>query len=747
MPQVFKANIGDRGLIIETGKLAQQADSSVVVRYGDTVILVTACISEELKEGSDFVRLTVDYEERHYAVGKIPGSFMRREGRPGEQAILAARMCDRSIRPLFSKSLPNDIQIVVTILSTDQENDPDVLAVIGASAALTVSSIPFDGPIGATRVGFLDGKYVLNPLLPQMNDSQLDLVVASSRDDIVMVEAGCKEIAPEIYLEAVKLAHEENQKIIKLQDEMKAAIGKPKRENAGAGFDQDLLAALYNDFNKKIYAAMDTSDRSKRQADLAAIEAEAKAKFKETYAEADIHAALDEVQKKVARKKILTTRKHLDGREITQIRPLSAEVGLLPRTHGSGLFQRGQTQVLTITTLGSIGQGQTVDDLGLEETRRFMHHYNFPPYSTGEVKRLGSVGRREIGHGALVHKALTPVIPDEAVFSYAIRLVSEVIGSNGSTSMASVCASTLSLMDAGVPIKAPVVGIAMGLVTDNDNPDNYIVLTDIEGMEDFYGDMDYKVAGTLDGITAIQLDIKLKGIRQEILAKATMQALEAHKVIMEVIKGTIAEVRPNLSKYAPRMYRITIDPGKIGALIGPGGKNIKAIIDETKTTIEVSNDGTVVIGSANEEQAQAAIRKVEGLTQDVEVGAIYTGKVTRLQNFGAFVEVLPGKEGLVHISELAEHHVAKVEDVVKVGDEIMVKVTEIDRLGRINLSRKVVFTGDSGSSTPARIGGDRSSSPPRRPGGFSDGHSRGTREEHTRGTREEHRSRPPRKHD
>lgn len=739
MPQVFKANIGDRDLIIETGKLAQQADGSVVVRYGDTVILVTACISEELKEGSDFVRLTVDYEERHYAVGKIPGSFMRREGRPGEQAILAARMCDRSIRPLFSKSLPNDIQIVVTILSTDQENDPDVLAVIGASAALTVSSIPFDGPIGATRVGFLDGKYVLNPLLPQMNDSQLDLVVASSRDNIVMVEAGCKEIAPEIYLEAVKLAHEENQKIIKLQDEMKAAIGKPKRENAGAGFDQDLLAALYNDFNKKIYAAMDTSDRSKRQADLAAIEAEAKAKFKETYAEADIHAALDEVQKKVARKKILTTRKHLDGREITQIRPLSAEVGLLPRTHGSGLFQRGQTQVLTITTLGSIGQGQTVDDLGLEETRRFMHHYNFPPYSTGEVKRLGSVGRREIGHGALVHKALNPVIPDEAVFSYAIRLVSEVIGSNGSTSMASVCASTLSLMDAGVPIKAPVVGIAMGLVTDNDNPDNYIVLTDIEGMEDFYGDMDYKVAGTLDGITAIQLDIKLKGIRQEILAKATMQALEAHKVIMEVIKGTIAEVRPNLSKYAPRMYRITIDPGKIGALIGPGGKNIKAIIEETKTTIEVSNDGTVVIGSANEEQAQAAIRKVEGLTQDVEVGAIYTGKVTRLQNFGAFVEVLPGKEGLVHISELAEHHVAKVEDVVKVGDEIMVKVTEIDRLGRINLSRKVVFTGDSGSSTPARIGGDRSSSPPRRPGGFSDGHSRGTRDEH--------RSRPPRKHD
>lgn len=723
MSQVFKTNIGDRDLIIETGKLAQQADSSVTVRYGDTVVLVTACISDEVKEGSDFVRLTVDYEERHYAIGKIPGSFMRREGRPGEQATLAARLCDRSIRPLFLKSLPNDIQVVITILSTDQENDPDVVGVIGASAALTISSIPFAGPVGVTRVGYIDGKYVLNPLLPQMNDSLLDLVVTSSRDNIVMVEAGCKEIAPDIYLEAVKLAHEENQKIIKLQDEMKAAVGKPKRENNGAGTNQELVATLYNDFNTKIYAAMENSDRSKRQAALAVIETEAKEKLKETYAEGDIHAALDEVQKKVARKKILSTRKHLDGREITQVRPLSAEVGLLPRTHGSGLFQRGQTQVLTTTTLGSIGQGQTVDDLGLEDTRRFMHHYNFPPFSTGEVKRMGSVGRREIGHGALAHKALVPVIPDETVFSYAIRLVSEVISSNGSTSMGSVCASTLSLMDAGVPIKAPVVGIAMGLVTDKENPDNYIVLTDIEGMEDFYGDMDYKVAGTANGITAIQLDIKLQGVHLDILAKATMQSLDAHKVILEVLKAAIPEVRPNLSKYAPRMYRLTIDPGKIGALIGPGGKNIKAIIEETKTTIEVSNDGTVVIGSPNEEQAQAAMRKVEGLTQDVEVGAIYTGKVTRLQNFGCFVEVLPGKEGLVHISELADHHVAKVEDVVKIGDEIMVKVTEIDRLGRINLSRKAVFGNESDTSA-SRPADDRPSGPPRRPGGFNRGPSR-----------------------
>jgi polyribonucleotide nucleotidyltransferase len=410
---------------------------------------------------------------------------------------------------------------------------------------------------------------------------------------------------------------------------------------------------------------------------------------------------------------VLRTGKHVDGRERTQIRPLSAEVGLLPRTHGSGLFSRGQTQVLTITTLGSLGQGQTIDDLGLEDTRRFMHHYNFPPFSTGEVKRMGSTGRREIGHGALAHKAILPILPDEKEFAYAIRLVSEVLSSNGSTSMGSVCASTLSLMDAGVPIKAPVVGIAMGLVTDKEDPSKYVILTDIEGIEDFYGDMDYKVAGTVNGITAIQLDIKLRGVSQEVLSKATLQAIDCHHVILDVIKGAISEARPSLSKYAPRMYKITIDPSKIGALIGPGGKNIKAIIEDTKTTIEVSNDGTVVIGSSSEESAQAAIRRVEGLTQEVEVGTIYTGKVTRIQNFGAFVEVLPGKEGLVHISELADHHVGKVEDVVKIGDEIMVKVTEIDRLGRINLSRKAVFIDQGKASAESSEGAETPGANPR----------------------------------
>lgn len=698
MSQSFKCNIGDRELVIESGKLAQQADSAVVVRYGDTVVLVTACISEEAKEKSDFVRLTVDYEERHYAVGKIPGSFLRREGRPGEQATLAARLCDRSIRPLFLKSLPNDVQVVVTVLSTDQENDPDVVAVIGASAALTVSDIPFYGPIGATRVGYIDGKMVLNPLLPQMNDSVLDLVVASSRDNIVMVEAGCREIDPAIYIEALRIAHEENQKLIRLQDDLRKAIGKPKLEIEGFSINPDLLSAINSDYGQRMSAALNSANREQRQSEFDVIKKEAIEKLKETYAETEIGAAIEEVLKKTCRAKILREQKHVDGRDIKQVRPLSAEVALLPRTHGSGLFSRGQTQVLTITTLGSLGQAKTVDDLGLEDSKRFMHHYNFPPYSTGEVKRMGSTGRREIGHGALAEKALVAVIPDEKDFAYTIRLVSEVLSSNGSTSMGSVCASTLSLMDAGVPIKAPVAGIAMGLVTDKDNPGNYIVLTDIEGIEDFYGDMDYKVAGTVNGITAIQLDIKLQGVSHEVLAMATLQAREAHQVILDVLKAAIPDVRPNLSKYAPRMYKITIDPSKIGALIGPGGKNIKAIIEETKTTIEVSNDGTVVIGSASEESAQAAIRKVEGLTQDVEVGAIYTGKVSRIQNFGAFVEVLPGKEGLVHISELADHHVARVEDVVKIGDEIMVKVTEIDRLGRINLSRKAVFNDQAGAA-------------------------------------------------
>jgi len=692
--------VGDRLLTIETGKLAKQADSAVTVRYGDTLVLVTACIGDEPREGADFLHLTVDYEERHYAVGKIPGSFIRREGRPGEQATLAARLTDRSLRPLFPKGLCNEIQVVVTVLSSDQENDPEVLAVIGASAALAISAIPFNGPIAAVRIGCINGSLVLNPTLPQMNDSLLDLVVVSTKEAIVMLEAGAKEVSEELILEAIKLGHEANQEIIKLQEGLQRVCGRPKIEIGTAKVNAELLAAIPSDLGGKLAEALSQTDRAEREKAIAAVEQEAVEKLEETFSEADIIEAVEDQLRKVARTNILDKKLHLDGRQTKEIRPLSSEVSLLPRTHGSGLFARGQTQVLTITTLGSLRQAQLIDDLGLEETKRFMHHYNFPPYSTREVKRLGSRSRREIGHGALAERALTPVIPSGEDFSYTIRLVSEVLSSNGSTSMASVCSSSLSLMDAGVPIKAPVVGIAMGLVTGEDN--SHVVLTDIEGMEDHYGDMDFKVAGTVEGITAIQLDIKLQGISYEIVAEAIKQAREAHLEILDNLKQAIGSNRPELSPYAPRIYKITIDPSKIGAVIGPGGKTIRSITDEAKVTMDVENDGTVTIGSPSEEAAQKAIGLIENLTREVEVGGTYTGKVTRLMNFGVFVEVLPGKEGLVHISELADYHVSKVEDVVKVGDEIMVKVTEIDRMGRINLSHRALL-GDLSRVQGARV--------------------------------------------
>jgi len=688
-----KCEIGGRLLTIETGKLAQQADSAVTVRYGDTVVLVTVCVSDEPRGNGDFVHLTIDYEERHYAVGKIPGSFIRREGRPSQEATLAGRLTDRSLRPLFDKNLHNDVQIVVTVLSTDQENDPDILAVSGASAAMTLSSIPFYGPIGAVRVGYLDGNLVLNPTLPQLNDSLLDLVVVSTREAIVMVEAGAKEVSEEIVLEAIKFGHEANQEIIRFQEGLRQVYGKPKMEVKASETASELLAAVSSEFGHKLTEAVRRTERAEREKAIEAVKQEAIEKLKETFPEADIDAALEGQIKKAARASILEKKQHLDGRQPKEVRHITGEVGFLPRTHGSGLFSRGLTQVLTITTLGSLRQEQLIDGLGLEATKRFMHHYNFPPFSNGEVKRLGSPGRREIGHGALAERALAPVIPSEDEFSYTIRLVSEVLSSNGSTSMASVCSSTLALMDAGVPIKAPVAGIAMGLVTSEDN--NYVILTDIEGMEDAYGDMDFKVAGTSQGITALQLDIKLRGISYEILAEAIKQAREAYTEILDKLRQTISTSRPELSPYAPRMYKMTIDPSKIGAVIGPGGKTIRSIIDEAKVTIDVDNDGTVIIGSPSQEAAQKAIERIESLTRDVEVGGVYTGKVTRLTNFGAFVEILPGKEGLVHISELADYHVSKVEDIVQVGDEIMVKVIEIDHLGRVNLSRRAVFSDSS----------------------------------------------------
>ncbi len=676
-------------LSIETGRLAGQADGAVTVRYGDTVILVTACASSEPREGADFLPLTVDYEERHYAAGKIPGSYFRREARPSQDAILADRLIDRSLRPLFPKGFCNDIQIVVTVLSTDQENDPDILAIVGASAALSISTIPFEGPVAAVRVGCIGGDLVLNPTSTQLNDSTLDLVIVSTAGSVVMVEAGAKEVSESLIMDAIKFGHTANEELIKLQQQLREAYGKPKMDfkaiKVAPEVEQAVSSVVAGRLEHMIY-----QPKAEREEALAAIRDELVLKLGESYSSPEILAALESQLKKAVRDSILEKGARAAGRQSTEIRPITCEVGFLPRTHGSGLFTRGGTQVLTITTLGSVGMEQAIDTIAQEESKRFIHHYNFPPYSVGEVRRIGVPGRREIGHGALVERALSPVIPEDDKFPYTIRLVSEVLSSNGSTSMASVCASSLSLMDAGVPIKAPVSGVAMGLVSGDDK---YVVLTDIEGLEDAYGDMDFKVGGTAQGITALQLDIKLKGISFEIIDKALVQSRDARLFILDRMNQTLSSSRPELSKYAPRMYKITIDPDRIGTVIGPGGRVIRSIIEETKATIDIQNDGTIFIGSLTEEGAQKAIKIIEGLTKEVEVGGIYTGKVTRVANFGAFVEILPGREGMVHISELADYRVPSVEDVVKVGDEIMVMVTEIDRMGRINLSRRAVFQG------------------------------------------------------
>jgi len=697
-PRTFECTVGNRLVTIETGKLAKQAMSSVTVRRGDTVVLVTLCAIEDTREDADFLRLTVDYEERHYAVGKIPGSFIRRESRPSENATLAGRLIDRSLRPLFPKGLSKEIQVIVTVLSSDQENDPDILGVIGASAVVCNSSLPFAGPIGAVRVGYVNDSIIIDPLLTQAGESLLDLVVVSTKDSIMMLEAGAKQVPEEILLEAIKVGHEACQEIISLQERIQLEIGQTKDEVEVTAINHELITVVSTEFGDRLAEAIIKPDRDDRDQAVKSIKHDVAEKLKESFSEGEIEASVEKKKKKEARKSILERKLHLDGRQPKEIRTLSSEVGVLPRTHGTGLFSRGQTQVLTITTVGSLGRKQLIDDLGLEETKRFMHHYNFTPFSTGEVKRMGATNRREIGHGALAERALLPIIPDEDEFSYAIRLVSEVLSSNGSTSMASVCSSSLSLMDAGVPIKAPVVGIAMGLVTGEKN--DYIVLTDIEGKEDHYGDMDFKVAGTGRGITAIQLDIKLQGVSYQIIADAIMQAREAHAEIFEQIKQTISTSRAELSPYAPRVYRIKIDPGKIGTVIGPGGKTIRSIVDQTKATVDVDDDGTVLVGSSSAEMAQKAIGIIQGLTREMQVGEVYTGKVTRILNFGAFVEILPGKEGLVHISELSDHRVAKVEDIVNVGDEITVKVVEIDNLGRINLSRRVLLPGASEERGP-----------------------------------------------
>ena len=726
MRQTFEAIIAGRKLSVDTGYVAGQAGGSALVRYGDTVVLVTATASKQPREGIDFFPLLVDYEERLYAVGKIPGGFIKREGRPSEAATLAGRQIDRPIRPLFPEGFRNDVQVVATVMSVEPGVEPSVLAMNGASIALSISDIPFDGPIAGVKVGLVDGELVVNPSAEQLDRSSLSLVVAGTRDAVLMVEAGANEIAEEQVLEAIMRGHDTIREIIAFQDEIIAAVGLPKREFQVFEPDPELAAKVEAFAHARMDEAVRNSDKLAREALIDAVRKETLAHFEEEMGEEtphkDLEAVLDGMLRQIVRRMIAVEHIRPDGRALDEIRQISCDVGLLPRVHGSAMFRRGQTQVITSCTLGAVGEMQIIDDLGLEESKRYIHHYNFPPYSVGEVRPIRGPGRREIGHGALAERALLPVIPSEEEFPYTIRLVSEVVESNGSTSQASVCGSTLSLMDAGVPIRKPVAGVAMGLVKYEDN---FTVLTDIQGMEDHLGDMDFKVAGTRDGVTAIQMDIKVKGISREILQSALAQAHRGRMFILGKMLETLPEPRTELSPYAPRMLTINIDPDKIRDVIGPGGKMIRKIIELTNTKIDIEDDGRVFIASVDVEDAKRALAMINNLVHDPEPGEVYTGKVTRLMPFGAFVEVLPGKEGLVHISQLAYERVAAVEDVVNVGDEITVRVTEIDSQGRINLSRKDLLPKPEGfveqpfdrGPRPPRPGFQRGNAGPRRDGG------------------------------
>lgn len=738
----YSTAFGDADIVIETGKLAGQANGAVTVRHGDTVILATATASPEAREGVDFFPLTVDYEERLYAAGKIPGGFFKREGRPGESAILLCRLTDRPLRPLFPKGFRNDVQIVVTALSADQEHYIDILSIIGASAALTISDIPFDGPVGAVRVGYVDGKFVFNPTSSQMEHSALDLRVAGTKDAIIMVEAGAKEVTEQVMLDALHAGHQAMQPIIALQEKMRAEIGKPKKEYPLHILPDEVKNAVKAKINGRITQTIKESGaKSERNEALDALKNELIAAFAETYPAAEVAEAFEAQVKADLRAMVLNEGRRADGRDYTTIRPITCETGLLPRAHGSGLFTRGETQVLTIATLGMPSESQTIDSLSPEEEKRFMHHYNFPPYSTGEAKPMRGPGRREIGHGALAERALAEVIPDESEFPYTIRLVSEVLASNGSTSMASVCGSTLALMDAGVPIKAPVAGVAMGLITEGDH---HAILTDIIGMEDFLGDMDFKVAGSAQGITALQLDLKLQGIPPNLLHQAMMQARDARLFILDKMLQVMPEPRTDISQYAPRITVTKIDPEKIGALIGPGGKTVRKIQEECGVKVDIEEDGTVFIASSSRESTLLAMDRIRGLTETPKPGNIYTGKVVRIEDFGAFVEIAPGTDGLVHVSQLADYPVKNVRDVVKLGDEVMVMVTDIDEQGKIRLSRQAVLEGWTVEEARARDRGPRGVPPPR--GGVRGGPRRGPergapprREE--RGPRREYRPR------
>ena len=696
MFRTFETTLAGRPLVIETGKMAQLANGHCLVRYGDTVVMVNVTASKEPREGIDFFPLSVDYEEKLYAVGKIPGSFQKREGKPADKAILTSRAIDRPIRPLFPKDFRNDVCVVATVLSVEQDNSPEVCAMIGASVALSISDIPFGGPTAAVNVGYVDGQIVINPTVAQREHSRLKLTVAGTMEKVTMIEAGADEIPNDTMLDCIKAGHEEIKKLCKFIEGIKEEVGKPKFEYVSFATDKDVYAEIKENFKERMYQDVQAVDKEVRDANMDKLAEDIQAYFVEKYGEEETEAksteianSIHDLEKECVREMIFKEHKRPDGRRIDEIRPLSCEVGVLPRVHGSAIFTRGQTQVLSVVTLGTKSEEQELDGLDEEESKRYMHQYNFPSYSVGEARPSRGPGRREIGHGALAEKALVPVIPSEDEFPYTIRVVSEVLSSNGSTSQASICGSTLALMDAGVPIKKPVAGISTGLVTSKENPDEYVMLTDIQGIEDFFGDMDFKVGGTKDGITAIQVDIKNDGLTYDIIKEAFERTKVARDYILdEIMKPQIAEPRAELSKYAPRIITTTINVDKIKDVIGPGGKMINKIIDATGVKIDIEEDGRVCIYTDDAENGKKALKMIEDIAKDIEVGKVYDGKVTRIMNFGAFVDIGGGREGLLHISKISNKRVEKVEDVLAVGDEIKVKVYEIDNQDRINLTMK-----------------------------------------------------------
>lgn len=690
--KVFRTAVGGKLLELEIGKVCEMANGQVMVRYGDTVVNVTAVASAQPRPDIDFFPLSCDYEEKMYAAGKIPGGFIKREGRPSEKAILNSRLMDRPLRPLFPKGFYNDVQVVATVMSMDLDAPSEIAAMIGSSVALAISDIPWDGPTASVLVGMVDGEFIINPGLEEREKSDLHLVVSGTKDAIMMVEAGANEIPEETVLDAIMFAHEEIKEIIEFIDEVVVEVGKPKMEVELYKVPEEIEADVREYAEGKMREAVHTVEKMERLENMDAVEIETQEYFAEKYPESekDIASVLYDITKEQVRSLILDDGIRPDNRKYEEIRPIWVDTGILPRTHGSGLFKRGQTQALSIATLGPISDGQRIDGISEQTEKRYMHHYNFPPYSVGEARPMRSPGRREIGHGALAERAILPVLPSVEEFPYAIRVVSEILSSNGSTSQASVCGSCLALMDAGVPIKAPVAGIAMGLVerVEEDGSSTMAILSDIQGMEDFLGDMDFKVAGTVKGVTAIQMDIKVHGLSKKVLQDALKQAHDGRMHIMSEMLAEIPEPRAELSPYAPRIISMQIDPEKIRVIIGPGGKTINSIVEKTGVKIDIEDDGMLYIAAPDMESAQAGLAEIELLIKDVEVGAIYEGKVTRTTTFGAFIEILPGKEGLLHISKMADHRVEKVEDEMNVGDTVKVKVTEIDSQDRINLTRK-----------------------------------------------------------